>query len=1250
MKTRYVDVKITSPDKGIVFQKDNFEIPEGWSDRAAKVVASKYAMDSENSAIQIIDRVVNQISIWGENQGYFNSGTNLEPYLNNGTYTEEEFRYNLKDILINQRASFNSPVWFNCGSDTGTEQMSACFIVPVEDSMESILEHNTIEGLIFRGGSGAGCNVSQIRGKGEKLSNKGRTSGPLSFMRIWDTTAGAIKSGGKTRRSAKMVCMDADHPDIMEFINCKKDEENKAKILIDAGMNPEEAYATVAFQNTNHSIRVTDKFMQCVVDDKEWGLINRGDKVVKQVSARDLLYQTARIAWETGDPGIQFDDRMNKDNPVPSVDTIHGTNPCFTGDTRISTPNGLIPIKELCDLALNKGVISPVYTENEIISMPVAYGETGSNDILKVTLSDGREIKCTPNHNWYIEGKKIEAKDLEIGMPVNIFTGTEIKSSNLRRSLNVKKDINDYAIKNCKKIEGANFPTEMTPEFAEVLGHLTGDGYVSEGSSYSVGWVFGTHKEKSQDLDDLYDRYKKVLDSFFPVNTSVNKNGCKLLRYNRIPIVKYFIDLGFSRCKAPQKRVPEFLFRSDNEIIKNYLRGYFGADGTAYGVEEEHSCSINCSSVSKKLLQDIQLLLDIFGIRSQIKLSKKAGTITFKGQKTYKTHATYRLLIDVRDLNKFQERIGFSVKYKNDTLEFLLNNRRERFQYKYSSVVISSIEALEEKEITYNLTEPINNLVYAQGVLIAQCSEFSAIDNSSCNLASLNLIKYWDNEYGFQWDNFEEDIKVLITAMDILVDAADYPTQGIREVTTSTRPLGLGFANLGALLMSLTIPYDSEEARDFASDITRNMTTYAYNQSISLAKKMGSFKHFADNMDANIEIAKRLTGDTTLASFMEAYGLRNSQLTLLAPCGTIGFMMDCDTTGIEPLFALKTVKTLAGGGVMELDYPCVQEAVKELKKGYKSLKDLSEEEIIEKHPDVFQTANELPWKAHADMMAACQKHLNSAISKTVNFSSDCTIDDVFDSYIYAWKAGLKAIAIYRDGSKGLQPMVSATKKTSKKVLESSTKSSDDFVAKTDLNPVLAACVPTRLKPSDEHKGIIHSIDISGHKVKITVGLYEDGSVAELYISMSKEGSTLSGIMDGLARSVSLGIQYGVPLKVFVNQFKDMKFEPAGVTRNPDIVIAHSILDYIGRWLEKRFLSNKDDNDNDEDEQVVYDDSDTQVTMKRSLSDFSDTEIKEIQKQASIAYDGPPCPECGNFTFRSGTCYLCATCGSTTGCS
>ena len=800
METRHVDVQITNPDGSIVFQRKDVEVPLGWSDRAATILAQKYLNYNENSALTVVGRIARQIMLWGIEQRYFDN--------------EEEankFMSDLERIMLEQKAAFNSPVWFNVGVKENSNQVAACFIYGVEDNMNDILAHVQREGMTFKSGSGAGVNVSKLRAKGELLSNRGVASGPISFMRIWDQTAGSIKSGGKTRRSAKMVIMNVDHPDIEDFITCKLEEEKKAKALIDAGFSAEEAYSTVAFQNANHSIMVSDDFMRAVDEDRMWNLKNRGDgKVNRWVKARGLFRKIAEVAWATGDPGIQFYDRINTHNPVPSLGTIECSNPC---------------------------------------------------------------------------------------------------------------------------------------------------------------------------------------------------------------------------------------------------------------------------------------------------------------------------------------------------------------------------------------------------------AEHVAINNSACNLSSINLIKYMMKNKELNYSQFANDIATIITAQDIMIDVADYPTPETKHIAKTTRPLGLGFTNLGAYLMLRGIPYDSDKAREVAESITKKMTWYAYNTSIELAKKLGSFAALENNTMQCATIASQLTEDPELAREIDEGFLRNSQLTLLAPTGTISFLMDCDTTGIEPLFARSIIKKLAGGGTLEMKAKCVENAPNEA---------------------CIQTADEVTPHNHILMMAACQKHLNGAISKTVNMPAEATVEDVMDIYMQAWKQDLKSIAIYRDGCKKMQPLTSAPKYIEEEDIEEDTEEDAPELVTEDQNKWVAI----RRKLPDTRQSITHKFDVQGLEGYITVGFYGEGDIGEIFIRTQKQGTTIQGLLDGFATAVSLALQYGVPPTTFVEKFVGSKFEPAGITTNEEIRFATSILDYVFRWIKKEFL------DEDEDEPYIIE------------TPMAETHVVK----AKISFDGPPCPTCQTITGRSGSCYLCPTCGTTTGCS
>jgi ribonucleoside-diphosphate reductase alpha chain len=865
------DAAIGDASGNMVFEQNGVEIPSGWSMTATNVVVSKYfrghlgSKQRETSIRQLIQRVSHTVAQWGLDDGYFESED-----------AANAFRDDLTWLCLHQHMAFNSPVWFNVGVEAHP-QCSACFINAVDDTMESILGLATTEGMLFKWGSGTGSNLSNIRSSKENLRGGGTASGPVSFMRGFDAFAGVIKSGGKTRRAAKMVILDVGHPDVEEFINCKVGEERKAWALIDAGYDggfnvPGGAYDSVFFQNSNNSVRVTDAFMHAVENDDAWSTraVTNGE-VLDTYRAKDLMHQIADATWHCGDPGLQFDTTVNDWHTCINTERIHASNPC---------------------------------------------------------------------------------------------------------------------------------------------------------------------------------------------------------------------------------------------------------------------------------------------------------------------------------------------------------------------------------------------------------SEYMFLDNSACNLASLNLMKFRDEEGGLQVERFQAAIRTTITAQEILVDRASYPTQAIEKNSVDYRPLGLGYANLGALLMSKGLPYDSVEGRNFAGSITSIMHGEACTQSARLAELRGSFAGYSRNQKpmlrvmANHRKAARAIPKEGVPNAMRTasksiwdecaelgkkHGFRNAQVTVLAPTGTIGFMMDCDTTGIEPDIALIKYKKLVGGGMFKIVNQTVQLALNEL--GYS----LTEQTAICAYLDTHETIEGAPFlkdehlavfdcafkprngvrtiepMGHVRMMAAVQKFLSGAISKTVNMPSDSSVEDITEVYMEAWRLGLKAVAVYRDGCKRTQPLntsADAEKSNEKKAVEYQ---------------------PVRRKLPVERHAITHKFSVAGHEGYITVGMYEDGAPGEIFLVMAKEGSVVSGLMDAFATSVSLALQYGVPLSALSGKFTHMRFEPSGFTGNPNIPIAKSIMDYIFRWLDLRF----GENGSGFSPRAVELPTEIQsVTEEPSASGTNDLEKAVFTTQA----DAPPCTSCGSIMVRSGACYKCFNCGTTSGCS
>ena len=885
-------------DGGNVFEQKGVEVPSFWSMTATNVVASKYFRGKlgtparETSVRQMIDRVVDQIARWGVEGGYFAT-----------TEDAAIFADELKYLMVNQHASFNSPVWFNIGVPGVPQQASACFIVSVEDSMSSILDWFKTEGVIFKGGSGSGVNVSTIRSSREHLSGGGLASGPVSFMRAADSVAGSIKSGGTTRRAAKMVVLNSDHPDVREFIWCKAKEEQKAWALgeqgYDMGLNGE-AWQSIQFQNANNSVRASDDFMRAALADEDWSLraVSTGD-TIETVKARQLLREVSEAAWACGDPGMQFDTTIN---------------------------------------------------------------------------------------DWH--------------------------------------------------------------------------------------------------------------------------------------------------------------------------------------------------------------------------------------------------------------------------------------------------------------TRPISGRINASN----PCSEFLSLDDTACNLASLNLLRFRREDGEFDPERFANAVDVVFTAQEILVGFSDYPTDKITTNARANRELGIGYANLGALLMDRGLAYDSDEGRGYAAAITALMTGEAYAQSARMAGVVGPYDNYPKNRAGHdrvmemhrlhaYRIRDEIVPSDLLGAAREAWddavavgkvhGFRNAQASVLAPTGTISFMMDCDTTGVEPDIALVKYKKLVGGGMLKLVNGTVPSALSKL--GYTESQVTAitahieatgtiegAPDLADAHLSIFDCAfkpqngtRSISHMGHIKMMGSVQPFISGAISKTVNLPETATVDDVMNAYVEAWTAGVKAIAIYRDGSKKVQPL-STGKETS-----NAKKEAVAAVPET----VLVARPRRRL--NDTRASLTHKFTIEGHEGYITVGLFDDNTPGEIFVTMAKEGSTLSGMMDAFATSISLSLQYGVPLAHLVEKFAHMRFEPSGWTGNSELGFAKSIVDYVFRWLGYRFLSTDDKLAIGLVHTSEIADATPQLELLgKAISMASPAVPASVEtvwsqpaapgatgaRRMNSTPDAPPCPRCGWLTVRSGTCHKCENCGETTGCS
>ena len=1291
---------ITSEKGEVIFEQKNVEVPRSWSQTATNIVVQKYfhgrvgQAERETSVRQLIERVAATITGFGERGGYFKTAAD-----------RDAFHDELAAILVNQVASFNSPVWFNVGIEA-KPQGSACFINSCGDSMDSILTLAKTEGMLFKFGSGTGSNLSSLRGAHEGLSSGGTASGPLSFMKGFDSFAGAIKSGGKTRRAAKMVILNIDHPDIDEFILSKAKEERKAWALIDAGYDGSfngEAYSSIFYQNANHSIRVTDAFMKAVEDDSDWETkeVLTG-KPYKKYKARKLMSDIAEAAWVCGDPGMQYDTTINKWNPVKATHRINASNPCFPGDQRVATDKGLISFKEIIE-RVNKGESFKVWThratagangvEGEpeaglVLSSPTQYMITGVNDVYRIVFDNGVEIRATKNHRFWTVNRGYVAVEELLPSDRVLLADAPIPGTAVDKTLPISSDWREYR-ESSDRFWEMNFPREWSPELGELLGHLVGDGSVGE---TMLSWVYGTE----EDARELMPRHRALLKKYVgegSVNECVQANGTRQLRVTRGPFRRFIAALGVERKRSHEKRVPLSLFQAPAEAQVGFLRGLFGADGCAYdGYTNRY---IGLGSKSYGLLQDVQKMLLLYGIQCSIYITNKNRSTfdytTVDGEE--RTYESKPLSFDLRitgpSIEPFRRMVGFSLSRKSSKAEEL---REELVHYRENPTASIVDVIYEGPDVTYNLTEPLHHSYVVEGIVVANCSEYMFVDDSACNLASLNLMKFFNQDDGsFNVDAFRHACDIVISAQEMLVENCSYPTKKIEENSYKFRPLGLGYANLGALLMVSGLPYDSEEGRAYSAAITSLLSGEAYLQSSTIAAELGPFAGYAPHRDAFIEVigmhrdaayqvpgrgvpaellkAQKAVWDAALESGKQ-FGYKNGQVTVLAPTGTIGFMMDCDTTGVEPDLALVKYKKLVGGGMIKIVNNTVPLALKRL--GY------TEDEAAQivayvdgkgtiegapgfkpEHLPVFDCAfralngtRSIHYMGHVKMMGAVQPFLSGAISKTVNLPTDATPDEIAGVYMDGWKHGLKAIAIYRDGCKRTQPLNTAVSMSDTKSPEKRT--SLEYVGKAAA-PVPA---PFRRKLPDERRGITHKFSVAGHEGYVTVGLFEDGKPGEIFLRMSKEGSTISGLMDSFATAISLTLQYGVPLEALVNKFTHMRFEPSGFTKNPEIPIAKSLVDYIFRWMGSKFLSPEEkegigiinrSNGSEAPSPVTE-----QSVAARSQSGNPAVPATGGKKSNLLTFetstDAPACHECGSIMVRSAACYKCLNCGATNGCS
>jgi len=1163
--------------------------------------------------------------------------------------------------------SVNSLCCLTVGVEPKTHY-TACIINSDEDTMDSILTLASTEGMLYKYGSGTGTNLSPLRSSRELLAGGGTASGPVSFMKGYDAFAGVIKSGGKTRRAAKMVILNVDHPDIAEFIKCKQEEEKKAWALIDAGYSPAldgPAYSSIFFQNSNNSVRVPDDFMKAVESDADWSTkrVIGGDPF-ESYKSRDLMKMIAEATWACGDPGMQFDTTINDWHPCPASGRINASNPCVTGDTLVATEEGLVPIKDL----VGRKVVNIVTEYGELAPVTEIF-RTGVKPTFLLKTKHGFSLKVTKDH------------------PISTTNRGDVPAGQLKES--------DQLV----LVPGRFGKEHLHSKMAEFIGMAVGDGC----KTGDQGQVFVTlgHGEAH-----ILEEHVEFLNSVKPdqkisglTRTDTGVRVAISAKEITAVVDRYAVlDEG-----APKKRLLEAAFRLDRESSAALLRGLFTTDGTV-GFSENKNAYVALDSTSLALLSQVQQILLNFGIK---------GTMTTAelpdgrgGTKTDDVQETHSLRISRNSRVLFERWIGFHpASDKASRLRDL--NASVAAYWDPPSDGFESLKPLGEEEV-FDLMEPRDHHFIAGGMLVHNCSEYMFLDDTACNLASLNLIKLCNGAGELDVPAYKKAIETTTLAQEIIVDNASYPTQRIADNSHNFRPLGLGYANVGALLMSRGLAYDSDAGRDYAAAITAVLTGHAYVESARIAAVMGPFNGYEKNREPFLgvigkhgsHVARIDPAHVPLDLYNAARecwdqaqelgtrnGIRNAQATVIAPTGTIAFMMDCDTTGIEPDIALVKYKKLVGGGMLKIVNQTVPKALKRL--GYSDLQVkeimeyVDENETIEgaphlkdQHLPVFDCAfrplrgsRSIQYMGHVKMMGAVQPFISGAISKTVNVPSDVTVDEITEAYLQSWRLGLKAVAIYRDGCKRSQPL-----STSK----------DQTKVKVEAAPGVGVTVEgqpraVRRRLPDERRAITHKFSIAGHDGYVTVGMYEDGQPGEIFLVMAKEGSVVSGLMDCFATAVSMALQYGVPLQVLVDKFSHVRFEPSGFTNNPEIPIAKSIVDYIFRWLASKFLGK------DQQKAIgvhVKEDAESPAGPAPTAGDpvrpggpvpitlvpgpvatttgrgpGGPTSVGAAVSDPSrqmFAFrpdeDAPPCPDCGSIMVRNAACYKCLNCGATSGCS
>jgi ribonucleoside-diphosphate reductase alpha chain len=1045
-----------------------------------------------------------------------------------------------------------------------------------------IAEGIKTEMRLFRFGAGVGANYSKLRAKGERLSGGGASSGLISFLEVYDRAAGSIKSGGVTRRAARIVVLDADHPDVLEFIRWKVREEDKARALIQAGFTPGmdgEALLTVSGQNSNNSVRVTDAFMLAATTGGDWELRRRTDgQVAAKVPASQILDAICEATWRVGDPGLQFDTTCNSWNTVANSGAITSTNPCQPAWATLLTPSGIRTIGEV-------GVGDLIWTGQRWAPIAGKWS-TGTKEVCAYRTTAGT-FYGTASHRVVQDGEKVEVSEAE--------------------GIDTAPCFDD----NRAGMDGPLAPQDIMD------GLVLGDGMV--------------HRV-SIDLPPLLmvgaddgDYFTSEVGSLIVENRGGVSCGA------------WAVTTTLERHEVPRtydRKIPDRFIRGDPRRQRGFLRGLYSANGSVVATR------VTLKAASADVIRGVQEMLSVLGIRSYVTTNRPHAVEFSNG--TYECRQSYDLNITT-DRRRFQRLVGFIHKDKQRRLAVACETPASTRPPKTTYEIVER-EPLGSEEVFDIAVDDDAHTYWTGGLLVSNCAEVHFLDNSACNLASLNLVKFLPSKGAFDITGFAHTVRLLVISQDILVDHSSYPTATIAENAHRFRPLGLGYANLGGLLMQSGLPYDSDAGRKLCAAITALMTSTAYGVSAEIAGVLGPFDAFAVNRDVMLFVVSRHDsaiwsslppdddlGDAARSRIATAldhgkrHGFRNAQVSVLAPTGTTGLLMDCDTFGIEPDFSLVKVKNLVGGGVLKIANRSIAVALERL--GYSA----AEIEAVEAHvagsgsvegapglhPEhlpIFDCAIGAGTRcirplAHVEMVAAAQPFLSGGVSKTVNVPPDTTVAGIRDIYITAWKLGLKAVSIYREGSKCVE-VLSAKQKPAPQAF-----------------PTEAARV--RL-PTRRAGGFSQEATIGGQKIFLHTGEYPNGMLGEIFIDMHKEGAPMRAWADMFAIAVSISLQYGVPLQEFVDAFTYQRFPPAGpVEGHPYVKTATSIPDFIFKALAVEYLK--------------------QFDFAHVHPEKTDKPTKPAELKADLARTGETCARCGAETRRTGTCTICPNCLMSGGC-